>query len=149
MGPLHNLPEIKGIALVAHDHRKKELLDWVKSKEEKLKLHSLYATQSTGKIILSGTDLKIHLLHSGPLGGDMEVGQKIVQSQIHCLIFFWDPLTAMPHEPDVRALLRVATLWNIPLACNQTTADFVIESHLFRENYVRKLDQKLSQNHVF
>ena len=125
----------KRIALVAHDQRKEDLVDWTKHNFEKLKRHKLFATGTTGKIISDECSLTIERLKSGPLGGDQQLGAMIVNGELDMLIFFWDPMTAQPHDVDVKALLRVSVVHNIPLACNRSTADFLISSRLFDEDY--------------
>ncbi len=127
----------KKIALVAHDGRKQDLLEWVKFNVETLRGHELYATGTTGKVIADETGLEVHRFRSGPLGGDMQLGAAITEDQLDVLIFFWDPMTPHPHDVDVKALLRISVLYNVPTACNRATADFLISSHLMKEDYVR------------
>jgi methylglyoxal synthase len=128
----------KRIALVAHDHKKSDLLDWVEFNKYLLSLHELFATGTTGKII-EKSGLEVTKLKSGPLGGDMQVGAKIANGEIDFLIFFWDPLESQPHDPDVKALLRMAVVWNIPVACNRSTADFMVSSTLMDTEYERRV----------
>ncbi|MCP4538426.1 MAG: methylglyoxal synthase [Chloroflexi bacterium] len=127
----------KKIALVAHDNKKQALVEWAKFNRDLLAHHQVYATGTTGKILERELGLKIHKLQSGPLGGDQQVGAKIVDGEIDFLIFFWDPLQPMPHDPDVKALLRMAVVWNIPIACNRASADFIISSPLMDTEYDR------------
>ena len=127
----------KKIALVAHDNKKKDLLEWAKYNQTLLAHHKLFATGTTGGVLQRELGLEINLLQSGPLGGDQQVGAKIVENEIDFLIFFWDPLEPLPHDPDVKALLRMAVVWNIPTACNRTSADFMISSPLMDAEYDR------------
>ena len=127
----------KKIALVAHDGRKQDLLEWVKFNVGTLGDHELYATGTTGKVIAEETGLTVHRFRSGPLGGDMQLGAAISENKLDVLIFFWDPMTPHPHDVDVKALLRISVLYNIPTACNRSTADYLISSQLMREDYVR------------
>jgi methylglyoxal synthase len=129
----------KQIALVAHDNKKLDLVEWVKFNKYLLSLHELYATGTTGKIIENEVGLKVTKLKSGPLGGDMQIGAKIANGEIDFLIYFWDPLESLPHDPDIKALLRIAVVWNIPVACNRSTADFVVSSTLMDMEYDRIL----------
>lgn len=127
----------KNIALIAHDNRKMDLLEWVRFNRAVLEQHNLHGTGTTGSIIENELGLRVCKFKSGPLGGDQQVGARIAEGKLDFLIFFWDPLLSQPHDPDVKALLRVAVVWNIPVACNRATADFLISSHLMHEEYQR------------
>ncbi len=129
----------KKIALVAHDNKKRELLEWARSNERLLAQHELYATGTTGGMLALELGIPVTKVRSGPLGGDMQIGAWIADGDIDLLIFFWDPLTAQPHDPDVKALLRIAVVWNIPLTCDRASADFMISSPLLSEEYRRHL----------
>lgn len=133
------LPNNKSIALVAHDNKKKDLVAWCSKHRETLKNHTLYATGTTGTVIAKATELPINKLISGPLGGDQQVGSLITEGKVDFLIFFWDPFEPMPHDPDVKALLRIAAVWNIPVACNQISADFMVASPLFNHEVDRSI----------
>jgi methylglyoxal synthase len=122
----------KTIALVAHDNTKKDMVEWVDFNKGTLSQHNLYATGNTGNMIVERTGLEVNILKHGPLGGDMEIGALIADGKLDYLIFFWDPLEATPHDVDVKALLRVAVVYNIPTACNRATADYIISSPLFK-----------------
>ncbi|MGH9130582.1 MAG: methylglyoxal synthase [Acidimicrobiales bacterium] len=130
ISPILPKPVRHRIALIAHDHRKDDLREWAMYNRELLAGHDLIATATTGHLLAESLNLPITTLHSGPLGGDMQIGAMVVQGELDVLIFFWDPLEPQPHEPDVKALLRVAVVWNIPVACNRASADHIISSPL-------------------
>lgn len=125
----------KRIALVAHDNKKAEMVEWAVNNKNILSRHRLYATGTTGTLVENALDQSVTKFMSGPLGGDQQIGSKLAEGKIDILIFFWDPMQAQPHDPDVRALLRLAVVWNIPVACDRATADFIFTSPLMQEEY--------------
>lgn len=131
------MAEHKTIAIVAHDNKKWDLIAWAKFNREALGRHTLMATGTTGKLLQEELNVQVTRLQSGPLGGDQQIGAKISEGEIDVLIFFWDPLEPLPHDPDVKALLRIAVVWNIPIACNRASADFLISSPLLPQVYQR------------
>ncbi len=133
------MPARKRIALVAHDGQKQNLLEWAKFNRGTLAAHDICATGTTGTMMETALGLPVSKLLSGPLGGDQQIGAMIVEGKIDFLIFFWDPLEPQPHDPDVKALLRMAVVWNIPTACDRATADFVISSPLLDTAYERRV----------
>lgn len=129
----------KRLALVAHDHKKAQMMEWVQAHRQQLARHRLCGTGTTARLVAQATGLEIVAYQSGPLGGDMQLGGLIAQGQIDILIFFWDPLSPQPHDPDVKALLRVAALYNIPVATNRATADFLLTSPYMDQEYPRQV----------
>lgn len=127
----------KNIALVAHDHRKMDLLDWAEFNRDLLSEHNLFGTGTTGSLVSEKLNLPVFTFKSGPLGGDLQIGTAIIQNEIDVMIFFWDPLQAQPHDVDVKALQRISIVYNIPMACNRSSADFLITSPLMKVKYDR------------
>lgn len=128
---------LKRIALIAHDHKKDDLLEWVRFNKDTLCKHVLYATGTTGRMLEAELGTSVIKMLSGPLGGDQQIGARIAENEIDVLIFFWDPLEQQPHDPDIKALLRLAVLWNIPVATDRATADFLFSSPLMSSEYDR------------
>lgn len=133
------LGEKKRIALIAHDNKKQDLIEWARYNRPVLADHIVLATGTTGKLMEEILNIEIIKLQSGPLGGDQQIGAKIAEGEVDFVIFFWDPLEPQPHDPDVKALLRLAVVWNIPIACNRASADFMFSSTLMNEPYQRIL----------
>ncbi len=133
--PIRKLSSSKRIALVAHDHKKAELIEWAIYNKEALTKHRLYGTGTTGKLLEQALGQPVTKFLSGPLGGDLQIGGRIAEGKIDVLIFFWDPMEAQPHDPDIKALLRLGVAWNIPFACDRATADFILTSPLMFQDY--------------
>ncbi len=125
--------KVKTIALIAHDHKKAEMVNWALKNKEMLAKYALCGTGTTAKLIAEATDLKVKRYLSGPMGGDQQIGAKVAEGKIDLVIFFWDPLESQPHDPDVKALLRISVVYDIPIATNRATADYVIRSTLLDE----------------
>jgi len=136
--PIDAGPAGRRIALIAHDNKKVDLREWARFNRAVLAGHSLWATGNTGRLLADELGLPITRVQSGPLGGDQQIGARITDGDIDMLIFFWDPLEPQPHDPDVKALLRIAMVWNIPVACNRASADFLISSPLLGRGYRRR-----------
>jgi methylglyoxal synthase len=141
--------ERKHVVLIAHDSRKADLLSWAEYNKDVLKEHNLFGTGTTGALVAARTGLPVTQFRSGPLGGDQQVGAKIAEGDLDVLIFFWDPLEPQPHDPDVKALLRLAVLYNIPTACNRATADFLVAAPLFHEPYERQVEDHAAVRKAF
>ena len=125
----------KRIALIAHDNRKADLLDWTRYNRGTLARHELHATGTTGSLLSEELELELHRYLSGPLGGDQQIGAAIAEGRIDFVVFFWDPLEPHPHDVDVKALLRIAVVYDVPIACNRSTADFILSSPLMDQEY--------------
>lgn len=136
-------PATKRIALVAHDNMKDEMLEWSANHKSELAQHTLIGTGTTGRLVQEHTGLHVERLRSGPLGGDQQIGARIADGLIDIMIFFWDPLEPQPHDPDIKALLRIAAVWNIPVACNRASADFILSSPLISQAYQRRVPEYL------
>jgi methylglyoxal synthase len=129
------LAEPRRIALVAHDDKKQDLLEWSEYNRDILADHELYATGTTGRLLATELNLDVTCFQSGPLGGDQQIGALIATGGLDLLVFFWDPLSTQPHDTDVKALVRIAVVWNIPVACNRASADYLISSPLLTQQY--------------
>ena len=136
---MDSLGRTKRIGLVAHDNKKRDLIEWAKYNRRILEQHQLVATGTTGTLLEEELGVGVEKLQSGPLGGDQQLGALVAAGDIEFLVFFWDPLEPQPHDPDVKALLRIAVVWNIPIACNRASADFMVSSPLMSSDYVRRL----------
>ncbi|HSN15736.1 MAG TPA: methylglyoxal synthase [Anaeromyxobacteraceae bacterium] len=152
--PMHQTMRVqmagtKRIVLIAHDRRKPDLLEWVRYNIPVLREHQLFGTGTTGALVTNATGLPVTRFRSGPLGGDQQVGAKIAEGELDILVFFWDPLEPQPHDPDVKALLRLAVLYNIPTACNRATADFLVASPLFHGDYERTVEDYSGEREAF
>ncbi len=133
--PTRKLEARKRIALIAHDHKKPDLVEWAIYNRDALRKHQLSATGTTGILLEDALDIPVHRFLSGPLGGDQQIGAAIAEGKIDVIIFFWDPMEALPHDPDIKALLRLAVAWNILVACDRATADFILTSPLMFQEY--------------
>lgn len=133
--PIRKMSASKRIALVAHDNKKSELIEWAVYNKAALAKHRLYGTGTTGALVETALGQSVSKFLSGPLGGDQQIGARIAEEKIDVLIFFWDPMEAQPHDPDIKALLRLGVVWNIPFACDRSTADFLLTSPLMHEEY--------------
>ena len=132
---IRKLDARKRIALVAHDNKKDDLIDWAIYNKTVLSKHQLFATGTTGRLLEESLDVHVTKFLSGPLGGDQQIGSLIAEGKIDMLFFFWDPMEAQPHDPDIKALIRLGVVWNIPIACDRATADFLLTSPLMHNEY--------------
>ena len=139
MPAIRQLSLRKRIALVAHDNKKKELIEWAIFNKTSLIRHELFGTGTTGSLLEDALDTPVKKLFSGPLGGDQQIGAMIAEGKIDVLVFFWDPMEAQPHDTDIKALLRLGVTWNIPIACDRSTADFIMTSPLMHQEYEIRL----------
>lgn len=130
----------KNIAIIAHDGKKKDLIEWAYQNKENLSKHNIYGTGTTGLLLERELKIKVTKFRSGPLGGDLQIGAEIVVGNIDVLIFIWDPLESQPHDPDIKALLRIATVYDIPIANNISTADYILNSKLLNKEYIKEED---------
>lgn len=151
MRKLNDIKKQKHIALIAHDGKKIQLINWIKANKEILSKHFLCGTGTTARMIIEETSLPVRAFESGPLGGDQQIGASIVEGKVDFMIFFWDPLSSQPHDPDVKALLRISALYDIPVATNMSTADFLLNSSYMnddyiREDYIREEDSSIKTN---
>ena len=135
MSSTRTIQPVKRIAMVAHDNKKADLVEWAEYNKKTLQQHELLATGTTGQLLESRLHIPVRKLFSGPLGGDQQIGSLIAEGQVDIIVFFWDPMSSQPHDSDVKALLRLAVAWNIIIACNRTTADFIITSQLMNSDY--------------
>jgi methylglyoxal synthase len=142
------LPSCRRIALIAHDHKKRDMLEWARFNLQDLRRHELFATATTGRLLSDELGLNVTCFRSGPYGGDQQIGARIAEGKIDLLVFFWDPLEPQPHDPDVKALLRVGVVCNIPVACNRATADFMISSPLMSQLHVNPMPDAPRSNSV-
>ena len=141
-----NLEPRKRIGLVAHDNKKQDLIEWARYNKRLLAMHDLVATGTTGTMLQRELELPVTCLQSGPLGGDLQVGAMVADGSIDFLVFFWDPLEPQPHDTDVKSLLRIAVVWNIPVACDRASADFMISSPLMTSSYERTVPDYTAHN---